>query len=332
MRLQDSIASTVEPIRVVLPDSSVFDLPGGDAISGGVRAAQIRYLLDDAVAATTARAAFEDSVQLTKCLDLLRIPASGVWIEWSEAGRRKVMQELGLAQPVEIARITGRAGLLVSASETGRSGCIEIAWDGEFGQPELSPFIIDFDLDNPCFNATHHPEHVTRRLRIDGSDALTALLAHVRYRLRPEWHAYYASACPTMESFERALHQNLAIIAADFPYLSGFCLLLAARNAVASVPVDMTRLNLSRAKRGKGPLLCHVEVKARLAMPPRFSKLDPNQRRLAARMHFVAGHLVRRGQSIHWRRAHIRGNAHLGVVSSRTIVMQRTPAMQRGSA
>jgi len=84
---------------------------------------------------------------------------------------------------------------------------------------------------------------------------------------------------------------------------------------------------MSRAKRGKVSLLDHIEVKARLAMPPRSSRMDPLQIRLAARMHFVTGHLVRRGSSVFWRRAHVRGSNLRGVISSRTIVMQGPSAM-----
>jgi hypothetical protein len=327
MRLQDSIMSIPDPVRVALPGRDVFTLPGGGDLAPDVVACPVRYVLDDAVAATTARAAFVDSAQIAKCIDLLRMPAPRFWIEWSEHGRRKVMQELGLAESVEMARLAGRAGLLVKSNAAGRAGEIQVAWDGEAGQPDLSPFIMEFDLDNPCFASMRSDDHLIRGLKVNGCEALSALLCHVRFRLRPEWRAYYEAACSTQYEFDRALQQNLAIVAADFPYLAGFCLLLAARNAVADVPVDMTRLNLSRSKRGKPPLLSHIEVKARLALPPRSRRMDRLQIRLAARMHFVTGHLVRRGANVFWRRAHIRGNSLRGVVSSRTIIMQGPVAM-----
>lgn len=327
MRLQDSIASVPDPVRVSLPGRDVFTLPGGGDLASDVIACPIRYVLDDAVAASTARAAFADSIQIAKCIDLLRMPAPRFWIEWSEHGRRKVMQELGLAQPVEMGRLVGRAGLLVKSNAAGRAGEIHVAWDGEAGQPELSPFILEFDLDNPCFGSLRSDDDLIRGLKVNGCEALSALLCHVRFRLRPEWRAYYDAACSTQAVFDQVLQQNLAIVAADFPYLAGFCLLLAARNAVADVPVDMARLNLSQSKRGKPPLLSHIEVRARLALPPRSHRMDRQQIRLAARMHFVAGHLVRRGPNVFWRRAHIRGNSLRGVISSRTITMQGPVAM-----
>jgi len=327
MRLQDSIMSNSDPVRVALPNRQIHTLPAGGQLAPDLLQSPVRYVLDDAVAATTARTAFADSEQVAKCIDLLRMPAPQFWLEWSEHGRRKIMQELKIAEPVEMARLVGRAGLFVKSNSTGRAGEIHVAWDGEAGQPELSPFIIEFNLDNPCFASTRHDDQLIRGVKVDGCDALTALLAHVRYRLRPEWLSYYEAACSSSEIFESALQQNLAIVAADFPYLAGFCLLLATRNAVADVPVDMTRLNLSRAKRGKASLLDHIEVKARLAMPPRSSRMDRHQIRLAARMHFVTGHLVRRGANVFWRRAHIRGNSLRGAVSSRTIIMQGPVAM-----
>lgn len=327
MRLQDTIMSSPDRVRVALPNRQIHTLPAGGQLAPDLLRLPVRYVLDDAVAATTSRTAFADSEQVAKCLDLLRMPAPQFWLEWSEHGRRKVMQELKIAEPVEMARLVGRAGLLVKSNATGRAGEIHVAWDGEAGQPELSPFIIEFDLDNACFAGTRHDDQLIRGVKVNGCDALTAILAHVRYRLRPEWLSYYEAACSSSEMFERALQQNLAIVAADFPYLAGFCLLLATRNAVADVPVDMSRLNLSRAKRGKVSLLDHIEVKARLAMPPRASRMDRGQIRLAARMHFVTGHLVRRGSHVFWRRAHLRGSALRGAIASRTIVMQGPVAM-----
>jgi len=327
MRLQDSIMAFQDPVHVALPGRAVFALPSGGCLASEVAACPVRYVLDDPVAAATARTAFADSAQVARCSDLLRMPAPRVWIEWSEHGRRKVMQELGLAEPVEMARLVGRAGLLVKSNATGRAGEIHAAWEGEAGQPELSPFVIEFDLDNPCFATVRSEDHLIRGVKVNGCDALSALLCHVRFRLQPAWRAYYEAACTTQDALDRALQQNLAIVAADFPYLAGFCLLLATRNAVADVPVDMARLNQSRAKRGKPPLLDHIEVKARLALPPRSRRMDRLQIRRAARMHFVTGHLVRRGSNVFWRRAHIRGNSLRGVISSRTITMQAPTAM-----
>jgi hypothetical protein len=321
MRLQDTIMSCTEPVCVSLEGKGVFTLPGGASIASAVRSAPVRYVLDDAVAATTAHVAFGDPEQLVKCLDLLRMPAPHFWMEWCEAGRRRVMHEAGIGNPGETGRVQGRAGLLVSSTPGGRSGEVRIAWDSEYGGADLSPFIVEFDLDHQLLG-TRESNDIRRSLRINGSDPLSTLLSHVCFRLDAGWRNYYERACKDEIEFEQALVQNLAIVAADLPYLAGFCLLLLARDAVDYTPVELARLNQSRNKRGKPPLLDHIEVKASLGAHRTLGMREPALSRNAARLHFVTGHLVRRGVNIFWRRAHVRGNPQRGIINSRTVIIQ----------
>jgi hypothetical protein len=321
MRLQDIIMSCTEPVRVALDGKGQFSLPGGASIAAAIRGAPLRYVLDDAVAATTARVAFGDPEQLVKCQDLLRMPAPHFWMEWSESGRRAVMLEAGIGDPTDTGRAQGRAGLLVTSAPGGRSGEMRVAWESDFGGADISPFIIEFDLDNQL-SAAREGNDIRRSLRISGSDPLSTLLSHVTFRLDPDWRKYYDEACDSPAVFDKAMLDNLAIVAADVPYLAGFCLLRMARDTVEHVPVDFTRLNLSRAKRGKPALLDHIEVKASLGVQHSSGLRAPATSRGAARLHFVTGHLVRRGLNVFWRRAHVRGNPQRGIISSRTVIVQ----------
>jgi hypothetical protein len=322
MRLQDSIAISIEPVHVEYPGHANFVVPSAAAISASVRQAPIRYVLDDAVAATVGRAAFEDPAQLMKCMDLFRIPAPLMWLEWSEEGRRAVMAELGLSDAQAFSRQSHRAGMLVRSNPGSRSGEIFVAWDGETSTPDLSPFVIEFDLDNPAFATLERADHITRSLRIGDSDEVSHLLSHARFRLNPDWRKFYEAVCTDSASLDAALRENLLIVAADFPFFVAFCLLVSARNAVAYASVDLAKLNASRAKRGREPLLNHIEVKARLGSGLKYQMGRFGGSRSASRLHFVSGHLVRRGVSVFWRRAHVRGNPQRGVISTRTVIIQ----------
>jgi hypothetical protein len=327
MRLHDAVSVVREPLTVSMPCGAVHRLAGVNTIADEVRATPIRYVLDDAVAVTVAQAAFGDTAQMARCIDLARIPAMSLWIEWSDAGRRRVMQQYGLLDPMDTRLGSGRAGLLVRADDSGRRGFIDVAWDGETGLPDLSPVQLSFDLEDPDFAEVPADDPFLRGLRIQDNAPLCKLFSHVRFSIKDGWRAFYRSACRTDAELAEAVRQNIMVVAADFPYLVGFCLLLSARNALERVPVEMARLNASRAKRGKEPLLDHIEVKAMLHGAGAHDRSETRSTRAHSRLHFVSGHLVRRGAGIFWRRAHVRGNPQRGVISSRTVVVHAGAAL-----
>jgi len=217
--------------------------------------------------------------------------------------------------------------LLVRSDESGRRGEISIAWDGDAPEPDLSPLLLRFDLDDPAYALQARSGVLTRGLTISNSEGISRMLRHVRFELDPSWRDYYKAACATPASLEEALRQCLTMVAGDFPFLLAFCLLLTARNAVAFAPISLERLNASRAKGGKFPLLDHIEVKARLGGDPPIRRLETGLRRSESRLHFVSGHFVRRGTNVFWRRSHLRGNAMRGVISARTVVVLPSAAL-----
>lgn len=231
------------------------------------------------------------------------------------------MRQFGLSDPLETRQHVGRGGFLVHASETGRRGYMNVAWDGETGLPDLSPIRISFDFDDPSYAFVPPEDPFLRGLRIEGSEAFCKLFSHVRFSMNPRWQDFYRSACKTDGGLAEAVRRNILVVAADFPYLVGFCLLLAARNALVRVPIEMKKLNASRVKRGKEPLLDHIEVKAMLQPAEGHGQGMSRATRAHSRLHFVTGHLVRRGPAVYWRRAHVRGNPQRGVIASRTVVI-----------
>ncbi|MBL8551164.1 MAG: hypothetical protein JNJ73_14345 [Hyphomonadaceae bacterium] len=328
MRLLDRVAAAAGPTLVWSPRLGRVELPSAALISARAARAPLRYVLDDDVAALAMATALGDGAQLVECIDLIRIPAPEMWIEWSERGAMQALADLGLAEP-QAAR-AAQVGLLVRADETGRRGDIALVWDdgadkGAAG-PDLFPFLLEFDLDDAAFCRRLHDRDLVRAIEAPADAALTRLLAHVRFRLRPEWRAYLERATPSPAMREAALHHNLERAAGDFPLLAAFCLLLAARSALALAPVSQARLNAARARRNKPPLLDHVEVSAHLDAQSPASR-GACASRAEARLHFVCGHLVRRGGAVHWRRAHLRGSARRGPIALRTVsVRASSPA------
>jgi hypothetical protein len=322
MRLHDRVSASTKPVHVALPDRRTFLLPSAAAIAAEVRNTPVRYVLDDDVAALAMRIALGDAARLIDCLDLVRIGAPLLWLEWNERGSLRAMAELGIREPASEAR-SARVGLLVRSDPTGRRGDFSIVWEGEAPEPDLSPLRVKFDLDDSTFANHESGGREGRRVVIKESEPLTRLLAHARFCLAKEWDVYFGVACSDASKREEAWLQNLNMATADFPFLVAFCLLISAKSAFALRPKSFDRLNAARARSRKPPLLDHIEVSARIDRPASTGDegRDPVGR-APSRLHLVCGHLVRRGARVFWRRAHLRGAADRGVIASRTISLR----------
>lgn len=113
---------------------------------------------------------------------------------------------------------------------------------------------------------------------------------------------------------------TLGTIALDVPLLLTFCLLLNARTGLPQREPDLERLNRARCRRGKPPLLAHIEARSPLLPELRVARSAAAGTRQSPRLHQVRGHLVRRGNQLFWRVPHLRGSARAGTVASRTVI------------
>jgi hypothetical protein len=97
-------------------------------------------------------------------------------------------------------------------------------------------------------------------------------------------------------------------------------LLLSTRHGLPKRTHALERLNRSRLRCGRTPLLDHTEMLA-----PIFeygdSPLSESSivERRTPRLHHVRGHLVRRGSQLFWRVPHLRGNPRWGILRTRTV-------------
>jgi hypothetical protein len=135
------------------------------------------------------------------------------------------------------------------------------------------------------------------------------------------WANYYRAADLTKSQQLMVLHEVLGAMAFDMPMILALFLLFAAKDGLQRRATDLQRLNHARRCSGKHALLEHIEVRAPICVgyqyPP--SPSSSANRRRGPRLHHVRGHIARRGDKVFWRLPHLRGNARLGVVRSRTV-------------
>jgi hypothetical protein len=227
------------------------------------------------------------------CFDLIRMPARIVWIEWSEnfeAGR-------------------GRIGLIVRTDEDGRRGNIQTVWENSKGRPIPEIGRIAFDFDGAV---SAPPDSMMRHTDPKVSD----LLAH--FWLEP-------SPGVNGKEFLKARNKIADCIWLTGPLIAAFCILITFRNDLQSMERSFDRLNMKRAKLGKPALLNHIEIKTSLlhstSNGDSGSSGSSGLSRRECRLHHVRGHFVRRGATVYWRGAHLRGSAQRGIAPKRTQIV-----------
>ena len=296
-------------------------LPAAGDFQHELRRCPLRYVLSDELVRTATHLAYAEGDRLSACLDLIRVPACSLWVEWADGPRQEILRDVpslntGVDSPV------GRAGVLLQAAADCRSGTVRTFWSARDERAYLSPVTTLFDFDGeprPCGGADWRGAAV---LSLPEEPAIDELLKHLRFNFDPGWSAHYASRCPNSELRSRVLHSNLSGCAFDLPMLMAFFLLLGARNTLPRREVSLEKLNRRRMHSGKSPLLEHIEVSAPLDEPPAPTSTQRGEAlRDSPCLHHVRGHLVRRGSSVFWRSPHLRGSGRFGQIRSRTVAL-----------
>jgi hypothetical protein len=182
-----------------------------------------------------------------------------------------------------------------------------------------------FDFDTPEGEAPEPPVESTSeanvRVRDDGQTSADDVLARCfRFRYEYSWYDYYVQSHLSDAHTEALRRHSLGTIAMDIPLLLAFFLLLSTRSGLPQERCDLTRLNRSREKRSRRPLLDHIEVRAPIL--PAYAEHNRGEGqgvRRSPRLHHVRGHLMRHGSQLIWRVPHLRGLARNGRVQTRTV-------------
>ncbi len=326
MRLVDRIAQCRTPFVVQSATTNTSTrLNGAADFAKDLSQCPIRYVLSDNLTRLCTALAYSKGARHLACADLLRMPAERVWVEWCESAWLAELKRYGFKRDGKETGCAGRRGAWIESSSDGRRGSIRTFWStGETDFDLLaSSMEAYFDLDTAEGEEPDPPDAEDRPALCvsDSANRGTDLLHRCfRFRFERTWAEYYQHAMLTPDRQETLARHALGTIAADIPMLSAFFLLLSTRTGLPRRMPALDRLNRSRARTGKAPLLDHVEVLS----PVMLESSSPRSggaamARRGPRLHHVRGHLARRGSQLFWRVPHLRGNARLGVIRARTV-------------
>jgi hypothetical protein len=324
MKLADRLAQCRAPLIVKNTASGILThLNGAAEFAGRVAQCPIRYVLSDELTRLCTALAYSKGSRTVACADLLHVPAETVWVEWCEASWRAELEQYGFDIDAADTSRSGRRGAFIQSSTDGRRGLIRTFWsDREITTAVLaSSMEAYFDFDTPE-GEDPHPVDDENRPTVCVSDGESGDLLRqcIRFRYERSWDAYYQQTRCSLSSKQAITRHALSTIAADIPVLLAFLLLLGIRSGVSHRPQSFARLNRSRARAGKMPLLDHVEVHSPVLSAYSFVGAggDGISRR-ERRLHHVRGHLVRRANKIFWRIPHLRGSSRAGSIRTRTV-------------
>lgn len=325
MHLLDQIAQTGETVAVSSPGKTgTWRLPGADILANAVADCPLRYVLNDDVAGLCTQLAFEDNTIIGSSLEIMRVPSRTLWIEFASGARHEAFSRIDRACDTGAVLPRQRIGLLVSGEDHGRRGRIDACWESDAGPCiDLAPFQIQYDLDNRRFSEAAAGDDGCIGVNVADFAALGDLFGHFRFRLRPQWHRYYRERAQSDAHYRAILLAAVRPQLEDVPFFVMFCLLLMSRSAFLQQACERAQLNKARARRGRPLLLDHIQLSMNLFAPERAQNLHVvGEERNAPRLHFVRGHLVRRGDGVHWRTSHMRGAASIGSIRSRTVSLK----------
>jgi hypothetical protein len=326
MRLADRIAQCRTPFVVQsVTNNTLTHLNGAADFAKDVAQCPTRYVLSDDLTRLCTALAYSKGARNLACADLLRVPSERVWVEWCEGAWLSELQLYGFQPVAKHAGGSGRRGVWIQSSPNGRCGLIRTFWSTGESDFDLLASSMEayFDLDTEEDEEPDPPDEQDRPAMCVSDTAnqdLGLLRRCFRFRYERTWADYYRRATLTSEREEAVARHALGTIAADIPMLLAFFLLLSTRTGLPRRTPALERLNRSRARAGKLPLLDHIEVLSPVLRESYSAGSGgPTMVRRVPRLHHVRGHLVRRGSQLFWRVPHLRGDARSGAIRTRTV-------------
>ena len=302
-RLADKVASSAHLVKVDGGACGAVFLPGVGHGAAEIRAAPIRYALQPDISACCAHIVRAGDAFLDPENPNLRMPYPDFWIEWSQEYPPKT-----------------RMGAHVRCNEAGRAGTIRMWWETIQGIPDLCILDLLFDLDQRGAASDG-----IRRFSFRNADLpqLDDLLACFVAEIDLDWLNYFRMVTPGQVRSRVAQCLDGAWFVG--PLIFAFSSLLQGATPLRKDASDLTIINAARARRGKRPLLDHVHVYLDIDVPSGRPGEPPHRSTLrrSPRLHYVRGHVVRRGGRIFWRAPHMRGDARKLIASKSITVRAR---------
>lgn len=305
MRLLDRVMQSSGTVNVELAGRGVYQLPGAASRAQAVAGCPLRYVLADDVRTLCGQIIAKWPDMLDPGDSTLRLPAERIWLEWNQPAAAIVAG----AQPQ-------LCGMLATVDASGRRGRLESFWeDHQFGV-DRAQIHAEFDFDKPLDVMCDGK----RTFALPDKGGMPSLARHSMVCVDPGWLDYFHATALGPAGIHCIIAACAKEIWRDLPLLLAFSRLLNARPEIDMRLVDRAQLNVARARRGKPPLLDHIELSLKIGSVPIHGKtVSSGRSRAEARLHRVRGHMVKRGQALFWRSSHLRGRADLPPLRSRTI-------------
>jgi len=323
LRLFDHIAQCRLPF-VVVDDLTGLKtrLSGAMELAPDIVACPIRYVMSDELVRLCADLAYSRGTRLFDCVDLIRIPAERLWLEWREEPWQSRLRDYGFAF-TDCAVLPGhRRGVFIRANREGLKGSMRALWSAgaDFSEVQAGAMETHFELDADLHGS---PSLTSETLRVADSivDTSSVLPRCFQFDFERSWASYYRAMARSRTQYRELQEISLGPVATTIPLVLAFLLLLHTKDGLPQHIVQMALLNRRRARLGKHLLLDHIEVHSPIRSAPATAALagaGPVGRR-GPRLHHVRGHLFRRANRLTWRVPHLRGKASRGVLRSRTV-------------
>jgi hypothetical protein len=331
MKLADRVAQTRVPLMVQDRSATGVRVLNNTAdCAAEVARCPLRFVLADDLTRLCTALAYSIGSNTLECADLLRVPATLLWLEWNRTPWESELARYGFANAQNNVGTGGRRGALLRASPDGRRGTVRTFWSNDDAEEAFASSIeayFDFDVADGEEPESADGERVPPFHVVDyaheGEDVLSRCF---RFRYERSWREYYDGATLSQTERDAVKHHALGTSAINMPVILAFLLLLGTRTGLPRRTETFERLNRARGKAGKSPLLEHVEVSCPLMARSDGAEVGHGMAtRRGPRLHHVRGHLVRRGNELFWRVPHLRGNARTGIVRARTVTWTVDP-------
>ncbi len=217
MRLLDRVARCRAPL--ILPSvhhgPTSLEVAGPSRFAAQIGACPLRFVLGDDLTRASTELAFADGARLAGCLDLLRMPAPDMWIEWNDEAHMRVIHETQSTADFDAAALGRRVGILLQASANGLTAVGRTFWadagTAEISDVTLSPLEMHIDLRGEFPDAARTHDVFSGGFidaTYSGNSATTELLNHVRFRFDESWAGYYREAARNAD-FKRRLMRRV---------------------------------------------------------------------------------------------------------------------------
>lgn len=215
MRLLDRVARCHAPLHLALDGAAAlpFEVTGASQYASRVADCPLRFVLNDDLTRASAELAFADGARLAGCLDLLRVPAPRLWVEWNDAVHQQVIYETGTVTEYDAAASGRRVGVLLQGSADGHHSIARTFWvdaaADESAEVVLSPLETHIDLrggHSPAADPSGVLAGGFVALKDTTDAAMTSLLDHVKFRFDEPWAAYYRAAAANPEAQRHVVH------------------------------------------------------------------------------------------------------------------------------